>query len=180
MHDKRKKMYMRINFISHSGRKKKKDLIPNKNYKETCYFAIFTFCWILPVSMFVLWIPPGQTALLNLKIIKTRNLPKTTRVKSQPSLENIASEAGFHSLSTKKATESQQARVKCREHDVWYHSVHGKIPHQTLETTCPTASPSCVLFPVSTKEAKKDYFAIFSFTLGQACVRYLTKVHRKT
>lgn len=64
--------------------------------------------------MFVLWIPPGQTVLLNLKIIKTRNLPKTTRVKSQPSLENIAPEARFHSLGTKKATESQQARVKCR------------------------------------------------------------------
>lgn len=115
----------------------------------------------LPASMFFLWIPLGQTALLNLTIIKMRSLSKTTRVKSQTSLENIVPEASLHAPGSMKATESQQARFKCRECDVWYPSVHGKIPHHTVETTYPADTPRGVLFPVSTEEAKKDYSPVF-------------------
>lgn len=58
------------------------------NWKETCSFTIFTFPTIILALMFSPWIPLGYAVLLNLQIVKTRNLSKITWLKSQPAVKN--------------------------------------------------------------------------------------------
>lgn len=91
MHSKRGKMYMRMSLLSVPV--ENTNIIPVRTQKKPVILQSSPSPHFLPASMFFLWIPLGQTALLSPNIIKMRNLSKTTRVKSQTSLENIAPEA---------------------------------------------------------------------------------------